>query len=225
VNDVFHPRLDILPSVQRELWPMLAPLAAMGFVLHGGTAIALRLGHRVSVDFDFFSDKPLDRRQLSASLSFLDDCAVTQDEPDSLTVVYRKGQGADSVKLSFFGNIRFGRVGVPEMTGDSVALVASPGDLLAQKLKVVMQRVESKDYRDIAAILRSGLSLARGMSGAMALFGPAFAPAECARALVYFKGGDLASLGDADKAVLLEHARALDFSLEAAPKLSDKLGL
>ncbi|WP_373321508.1 nucleotidyl transferase AbiEii/AbiGii toxin family protein [Rivihabitans pingtungensis] len=40
---------------------MLAQASKLGFVLYGGTAIALRLGHRESVDFDFFSDRPLDR--------------------------------------------------------------------------------------------------------------------------------------------------------------------
>ncbi len=46
------PRLDVLSAAQRALWPELAGLPR-GFVLYGGTALALRLGHRVSVDFDF----------------------------------------------------------------------------------------------------------------------------------------------------------------------------
>ena len=41
------PQLDILPAEQRALWDELAPLRQLGFVLYGGTAIALRLGHRV----------------------------------------------------------------------------------------------------------------------------------------------------------------------------------
>jgi hypothetical protein len=51
---------EILPPAQQRLWPMLRPTAALGLVLYGGTAIALRLGHRVSVDFDFFTDRSLD---------------------------------------------------------------------------------------------------------------------------------------------------------------------
>lgn len=47
------PRLEVLPQAQRLLWPDLQPAAALGFALYGGTAIALRLGHRTSVDFDF----------------------------------------------------------------------------------------------------------------------------------------------------------------------------
>jgi hypothetical protein len=51
------PRLDVLPSAQRQLWPQLATVTDAAFVLYGGTAIALHLGHRESVDFDFFTDQ------------------------------------------------------------------------------------------------------------------------------------------------------------------------
>src|SRR5205085_7929658 len=50
----FAARLDILPAPQRTLWSELVALPRH-FVLYGGTALALRLGLRVSVDFDFFS--------------------------------------------------------------------------------------------------------------------------------------------------------------------------
>ena len=53
MSGFFIPRMDILPSAQRLVWPELRAAAALGFVLYGGTAIALRLGHRFSVDFDF----------------------------------------------------------------------------------------------------------------------------------------------------------------------------
>jgi hypothetical protein len=55
----FTPRLDILPPPQRRLWHELAALPAE-FVLYGGTALALHLGHRQSVDFGFFGNRPLD---------------------------------------------------------------------------------------------------------------------------------------------------------------------
>jgi hypothetical protein len=59
---VFTPRLDILPPAQRTLSPHLIQVPGH-FVLYGGTAIWLRLGHRQSVDFDFFSDAELDDGQ------------------------------------------------------------------------------------------------------------------------------------------------------------------
>ena len=51
---MFEPRLDILPPAQRRLWNELGSTPP-DFVLYGGTALALRLGHRQSEDFDFFS--------------------------------------------------------------------------------------------------------------------------------------------------------------------------
>lgn len=61
----FSPRLDMLPDEQRTLWPELARVPK-SLVLYGGTAVAIRLGHRTSVDFDFFSSEPLDFDELFA---------------------------------------------------------------------------------------------------------------------------------------------------------------
>jgi len=67
----FKPCMDILPVAQKRLWPELGNAPAQGFTLYGGTAIALRLGHRDSVDFDFFSEKPLDRDAIKAAFPFM----------------------------------------------------------------------------------------------------------------------------------------------------------
>jgi len=50
----FQPHIDILPPAQRRLWPELSATPDE-FTLHDGTAIGPRLGHRPSVDFDFFA--------------------------------------------------------------------------------------------------------------------------------------------------------------------------
>jgi hypothetical protein len=55
----FLPQLHILPEPQRLLWQELHAVPS-SFILYGGTAIALHLGHRESVDFDFFSFQDLD---------------------------------------------------------------------------------------------------------------------------------------------------------------------
>ncbi|VAW40374.1 hypothetical protein MNBD_DELTA03-369 [hydrothermal vent metagenome] len=54
MNHYFKPHFEILPPAQQQLWTELELTVDLGFVLYGGTAIALRLGHRTSVDFDFF---------------------------------------------------------------------------------------------------------------------------------------------------------------------------
>jgi len=144
---VLTPHLEILPEAQRRLWPSLAGLAEAGFVLYGGTAIALRCGHRVSVDFDFFSDRPLDRQQLSRELPWLDSARVLQDQPETLTVLSPALELENAIKVSFFGGLAIGRVGVPQISADGVALVASPLDLLATKLKVLLQRAKARTTR------------------------------------------------------------------------------
>ena len=49
--------LEILSPEQNELLPLLK-LFRREFYLVGGTAIALQIGHRQSIDFDLFKDKP-----------------------------------------------------------------------------------------------------------------------------------------------------------------------
>lgn len=205
------PRLDILPHAQRLLWSNLKPAANLGFALYGGTAIALRLGHRSSVDFDFFCETPLDRTALFETMPFLGVARVLQDRPDTLTFLVTPDMASnDTVKLSFFGSITLGRVGVPQWTNDKVAQIASPEDLLSTKLKVVLQRIEAKDYLDIAAILESGTSLVVGLGAACALFGTTFQPSECLKALVYFEGGDLEVLPLKAKKQLIASVKNVD---------------
>jgi hypothetical protein len=196
------PRLDILPPGQQRLWPELAVVGADGFVLYGGTAIALHLGHRQSVDFDFFTDRSFHAEALIARFRFLRGAELLQTQLNTLTVLTASEIGpvdeadpANRVKISFFGGLEFGRLEGPKRTPDGVLEIASLQDLLAHKLKVLLQRVESKDYIDIDALLQHGLDLARGCAGARALF-KAFAPQECLKALTYFKDPSLDSLSE-----------------------------
>jgi Nucleotidyl transferase AbiEii toxin, Type IV TA system len=182
----------------------------MGFVLYGGTAIALRLGHRPSVDFDFFSEKPLDRVAMQAALPFISQATVLQDEPTVLSVLVSNAVTENvHVKISLFGTIGFGRVGAPELTEDGVLQVASLDDLMATKVKVVLQRAEAKDYRDIAAMLSAGVDLAKGLASAREIFGPNFQPSESLKAMVYFADGDLRTLTNADKDILVSAVSAI----------------
>lgn len=179
-------------------------------MLYGGTAIALRLGHRISVDFDFFCERPLDRERLWAVFPFLARSLVLQDRPDTLCVAVPVDDGElEQVKLSFFSGIGFGRVGQPQITDDGVLEVASTNDLLATKLKVILQRIEARDYRDIAALIVAGTNLSQGLAAAHALYGGAFQPSEALKALVYFDGGDLQILTAAEKRCLVNAASAV----------------
>lgn len=213
----FEPKLSVLPPAQREVWPDLATVPGH-FVLYGGTALALRLGHRASVDFDFFSSDPLDHRVLSG-LPLLRGAEVLQEESSALTVSVRRG---GPVKLSFFGSIDFGRVGTPQRTADGTLLAASLLDLAATKAKVLLQRVEAKDYLDLTALLRAGVGLASILGAARTLFGPAFNPLIAQKTLGWFQGGDLAVLVEEDRALLVRESTQ-DLDLPDIPRISDRL--
>ena len=86
----FEPKFSILPTAQREIWASLMPAQQLGFVLYGGTAVALHLGHRESLDFDFFRSEPLDKDQMRATFGFAGGAAILQDMPDTL-VLLRSG--------------------------------------------------------------------------------------------------------------------------------------
>jgi len=171
-------------------------------VLYGGTAIALRLGHRPSVDFVFFSARPVNRPALRDALPFLQETTVRQDSRNTFEVATASG-----VKVAFFGGLEFGRTGQPQQTVDGIVCAASLADLLATRLKVILQRSEAKNYQDIAAMVRAGVRVDAGLAAAEKMFRPTFAPAESLKAMVYFQGGDWARLSAADRAILSEAAR------------------
>src|SRR6266568_1425766 len=127
----FKPKLSILPKEQKALWPHLAPAKDLGFTLYGGSAIALRLGHRSSVDFDFFTEKTLAKNALYKAIPVLKGSDVLQEAPDALVVSVTPPRSENPVKLSFFAKMNFGRFGTPELTDDGVLRVASLDDLMA----------------------------------------------------------------------------------------------
>ncbi|MDR3333122.1 MAG: nucleotidyl transferase AbiEii/AbiGii toxin family protein [Synergistaceae bacterium] len=203
----FNPRVDILPDAQKALWNELSPCKDLGFVLYGGTAIALQIGHRSSVDFDFFSHLPLDEKKEKKVLSALP--FLNTSERIQVTQNTRSYLTATNVKFSFFGCIHLGRIGEPLTTDDGVLQVASLDDLMAMKLATILQRVEAKDYKDLAAMLKNGMSLEKGLAGALTLYGKQFPPSESLKAMTYFHGGDLQKLSQPDKETLLLASRTL----------------
>ena len=216
----FSPRLDILPDEQRTLWPELARVPK-SFVLYGGTAVAIRLGHRTSVDFDFFSSEPLDFDELFA-LPFVRNADVLERDPATLTVSTPRAETAAPVKVSFFGELDMGRVGHPERTEDGVVRVASVLDLFATKLKVLLQRIAARDYLDIAAILESGVPLEDGLGAAVALYGTEFPPMEAAKALTWFETGDARNVDPATRELLSRTVEDWRYAVSTIAKAGDR---
>lgn len=200
-------RLDILPPPQRRLWDELAATPPE-FVFYGGTAVALYLGHRQSVDFGFFSDKRLDPGKLTAAIPFLSGCEVTQREPNTLSCLVDRG---GAVKLSFFGLPDIPRLRPPAIAPDNGLRVASLIDLAGMKASVVQVRAEAKDYIDIDALLSDGrVDLLTALASARAIYGAQFNPQITLKALSYFDDGNVSRLPREMKDRLARAARAVD---------------
>lgn len=90
---------NILDRERMSVLPHLAFLKNR-FYLAGGTALALQIGHRTSIDFDFFTENTFDNSRLFLEIEEnFDQSAIeiTQNLKDTLTIVLDK-----SVKISLF---------------------------------------------------------------------------------------------------------------------------
>lgn len=181
-------------------------------MLYRGTGLALRLGHRESVDFDFFSSQRMEPLRFHAEMGF--DGDILQATPNTLTVMHA------GVKLSFFGGLSLGVVA----SADSLDLcpIASLADLGACKLAALVNRVERKDYQDVAALLRHGLRLPHLLGCAEAVYHGAFPTAACLKSLTWFDDPVLARLSEEDRRLLEGAALAVE-KIETVPLLSDRI--
>jgi Nucleotidyl transferase AbiEii toxin, Type IV TA system len=212
-------KLTALPKTQRSFWRELEQTPRT-FVLYGGTAMALRLGHRQSEDFDFFCDNPFQPSSLLAQLPYLKSGRVDQRGDSTLTVVVDRN---GPIKLSFFGDVRMGRINDPDVAPDNRLQIASLLDLTATKLKTIQQRAEAKDYLDVAAALRAGINLAEGLGAARAVYGAIFNAIATLKALTYFEDGNLRALPSEVKRFLVAAAERVTF--ESIPLLESKPGI
>jgi Nucleotidyl transferase AbiEii toxin, Type IV TA system len=215
---MFTPHLETLPAPQRRLWSELREIPT-GFVLYGGTALALRLGHRASEDFDFFSNQGFPPDELERQIPFLAGAQRLQSSANTLVaLVERDGP----VKVSFFGGLSLRRVNDPEPVEGPGVLVASLLDLAATKVKVAQDRAEARDYLDIARLLEIGIDLSQALGAALAIYGETFNPVLSLKALCYFADGSLPSLPQDVRSRLTGAVRGIDPrnlpKLEARPE-------
>lgn len=202
---VFDPNLTTLPAAQLALWPELAATPEH-FTLYGGTALALRLGHRPSIDFDFFSNESFDPEQLAGTVPYLRDTERVQLSANTLTCrVERRGR---PVLVSFFGGVGLGRAAAPERAEGPLIWVASLLDIAGTKAAVIQKRAEAKDYIDLHALLQHGVDLAMVLAAGSVVHGQSFNPLITLKALSYFD--DVPALPEAVRADLVNAVKAVD---------------
>lgn len=217
----FVPKLETLPATQRRLWPELIDVPPE-FVLYGGTALALQLGHRTSIDFDFFAATEFDPDQLLGNLRCLDNATIVQKSPNSLTAILDR-DGA--VQVSFFGVPKLRRIKQPWTAPDTNLQVARLLDLAGTKAAVVQKRAEAKDYIDLDAIInQGGIDLPTALSAAKLIYGHQFNPELTLKALCFFGDGNLSTVPAEMQRRLAEAVKAADLQRLPAIETNDAEG-
>lgn len=203
----FSPRLDVLPKAHRRLWVVLSGVPDE-FTLYGGTALALQLGHRTSVDFNFFVSKVIDVVALEGEVPFLADARVIQREKNTLTAIVDRGA---PVKVSFFAVPGLPRLAAPLVAEDNDLKIASLLDVAGTKASVIQLRAEARDYIDVNALIQIGrIGLPFALAAAKKLYGTSFNRENTLKALSCFDDGNLRELPEHMRFRLADAVRIVD---------------
>jgi predicted nucleotidyltransferase component of viral defense system len=116
----------------------------------GGSSLALQLGHRISVDFDFFSESLFETIEVKNELLAIGKYKGSNETPKTMVGVFNE------VKFSLF-HYPYPLI---EKTNDFIGIqLASLADIAAMKLVAITDRGTKKDYIDIYFLAQKCFSI------------------------------------------------------------------
>jgi hypothetical protein len=169
--------LEILSEAQKELLPILAQFKRE-YYLVGGTAIALHIGHRESIDFDLFKEKAIRKKDVYVKLKNTN-YKVSFADYNQINML------SNGVKITFFSF----PYAVP-INSELKAVLKMP-DLLtlgAMKAFALGRRSKWKDYVDLYFILKFYFNFKTIAQKAKEVFKDEFIEKQFIAQLGYFKG-------------------------------------
>jgi len=138
--------LEILDPKRKKLLSKLGFLDEQGFYMAGGTALALQIGHRTSLDFDFYTEKRFDarklREQFDKKFKKVQEIYIAEDT---------LGLDADGIKMSFF---RYSYRLIRSYVQMEDICLASKEDIAAMKILAISQRGKRRDFIDIYFLIK-----------------------------------------------------------------------
>lgn len=151
---IFPPlmKADILDGKRQELLSKFSAFK-QDFYLAGGTGLALQIGHRESIDFDFFRSEDFDTNELFDKVSSIfdrKDVVRVEQADGTLTVLI------NDVQVSFF---RYPYPLVDDFEDTESVRLASLRDIGCMKLSAIISRATTKDYVDLYYLLKHHISL------------------------------------------------------------------
>lgn len=139
------------------------------YVLCGGTALAIQIGHRESEDLDFMMwrkskkekpavDWPVIEKELSEKIGEVKNFNLLGFDQVEFVV--------ENVKFSFYVSENLSPISKPIHYMGNIHL-ADIYSIIAMKIEVMLRRMKIRDYYDVYAILREGYDISVGIDAAL----------------------------------------------------------
>lgn len=195
-------------AVQRTLQDLQRISVLTDFYLAGGTGLALQVGHRRSIDLDFFTHEPFNPERILGKVEKLGGLQVLAKDPETLHVNIRE------TKVSFLGYHYPLLFPCETMSG---VRIADPRDIACMKISAIAGRGSKRDFIDLyAACMNYELALI------LAWFREKYAQANYSivhvlKSLTYFEEAEKDPMPDMLVALTWDRVKQL-FSTEA-PRL------
>jgi len=142
--DTLHTK--ILPENQLQIFETLSSQPFVNdFYLAGGTGLALQLGHRRSLDFDFFIPEDFDTADIIRKLVSIGKYERDNEETNTIN------GSLDNVKISFFG---YKYKVIDDLKIYKNIRLAGLKDIAAMKLEAIAGRGSKKDFIDMFFLLK-----------------------------------------------------------------------
>jgi len=138
---------SVLNPKQLRLLKKLEFLKKYGFYLAGGTALALQICHRTSLDFDFYTEKKFDNRELLKLLERRFKKVILLDKAEDTLIVK-----INDVAVSFF-RYPYPLISLP-IEYENLPPIASKEDIAAMKIIAISDRGTKRDFIDIYFLLK-----------------------------------------------------------------------
>ena len=178
--------IEVLTDKQRELLPLIKSFSG-DFYLVGGTAIALHIGHRRSIDFDLFTSGTIKRKSIKNQIkksNYSPDNVVHEASEEMHLII-------NSIKVTFYS---FPHKIENLVDFEDIIKIPSLLDLAAMKAYALGGRAKWKDYVDLYFLIKYHFTVKEIANRAKELFRGFFNEKLFRQQLCYFDDIDYSEL-------------------------------
>ncbi len=141
---MLHPN-TVSPRALELLRGFMADSFFSPYVLAGGTALALQIGHRQSYDLDFFTSNTIQHEDVKAAISGLANFKAVHETPSILVV------DVEGIKVDF---VRYRYPWITQVNEIEGLRLAALPDIGAMKLAAIAGRGKRRDFNDLFFLLK-----------------------------------------------------------------------